>query len=156
MTIDERDALISEYERGYDVVIEALAGITDAEWDVSEAPGEWSPREIVHHLGDSEMDGAVRLRMILAEDEPRLTGWDQNRWAAELFTLERPVDSSLAAFKAAREATAPILRLMTEAQWERAGMHSEFGLFSAGMWLSFYGQHATDHADQIRRARAMK
>ena len=50
----ERDALIAQYEAGYDAIAAALAGITTAEWEAREAPGEWCPREIVHHLADSE------------------------------------------------------------------------------------------------------
>lgn len=150
----DRTRLIEQYAAGYQVIMAALDAITPAEWEAREGPAEWCPREIVHHLGDSEMDGAGRIRMIVAERKPVLTGWDADRWVEVLYSAERPVESSLAAFKAAREATLPLLRLMTEAQWQLVGTHSEFGHFSAEDWLSFYGTHADDHADQIRRARA--
>jgi hypothetical protein len=154
LTPDERLELIAQYAAGYDVVLAALEGITPAEWEAREGAGEWCPREVVHHLADSEMDGAGRIRMLVAEHEPRLTGWDADRWVAVLYTVERPVEPSLAAFRAAREVTLPLLRLLTDAQWQRTGLHSEFGSMSADDWLSFYGTHAQDHADQIRRARA--
>jgi hypothetical protein len=146
--------LIEQYSAGYADVLAALEAITDAELEAREGPAEWCPREIVHHLGDSEMDGAGRIRMLVAEARPVLTGWDQERWIAVLYSRERPLDPSLAAFKAAREATLPLLRLLTEAQWQSAGTHSEFGPMTADDWLAFYGTHAQDHADQIRRARA--
>jgi hypothetical protein len=150
----ERIRLIASYATGHADVIAALEGITAEEMEAREGPGEWSPREIVHHLGDSEMDGAGRIRMIVAEERPVLTGWDQNRWIELLFSKERPIEPSLAALKAAREATLPLLSLLTDEQWLRAGTHSEFGAMSADDWLAFYGTHAQDHADQIRRARA--
>ena len=83
-----------------------------------------------------------------------LVGWDADRWTEVLYSKERPVEPSLAAFKAAREATLPLLRLLTAEQWLRAGTHTEFGTMTADDWLSFYGLHAQDHAAQIRRARA--
>ena len=154
MTREERDALIKTYAEGYDAVVAALDGITPAEWESREGPGEWCPREIVHHLGDSEMNATSRVRMLVAERAPIVTGYDQERWTEVLYTKERPIEPSLAALKAAREATLPLLQLMTDEQWTREGQHTQFGPMSAETWLSWYGPHAHDHADQIRRARA--
>jgi hypothetical protein len=154
LTAAERHNLLAMYAAGFDALVSALDGITSAEMEAREGSDEWSPREIIHHLGDSEMDGAVRIRMIVAERQPRLTGWDAERWIAVLYSAERPIEPSLAAVKAARDATLPLLHLMTDERWSRTGEHSEFGPMSADDWLSFYAQHAHDHAEQIRRARA--
>ena len=154
MTNDERIALIQHYAEGYAAVVEALDGMTGAEWESREGPNEWCSREIVHHLGDSEMNATSRIRMLVAEREPVVTGYDQDRWVEVLYSRERPIEPSLAAFKAARDATLPLLRLLTEEQWTREGRHSDAGVMTAETWLSWYGPHAHDHADQIRRARA--
>jgi hypothetical protein len=153
MDAAERERLIAQYEDGYLAVTDALEGMTAAEWDAREAPGEWSPREIVHHLADSEMTSAIRLRLLIAEDRPTILGYDQDAFVANLFP-DRPIEPSLAAFAAARDATAPILRRLDEAQWRRAGTHSESGQYTVEDWLRIYGVHAHDHAEQIRRARA--
>jgi hypothetical protein len=153
MNAAEREALIDQYEDGYRVVAAALEGITDAELEAREAPGEWCPREIAHHLADSEMTSAVRLRLLIAEDAPTIIGYDQDAFVSSLFP-ERPIEPSLAAFQAARAATTPILRRLSEEQWQRAGTHSESGHYTVEDWLQIYGVHAHDHADQIRRARA--
>ncbi len=153
MNLAAREALIDQYENGYQAVTAALEGITDGELEAREAPGEWSSREIVHHLADSEMTAAIRLRLLIAQDAPTLLGYDQEAFVSRLFP-ERPIESSLAAFAAARAATAPILRRLSEEQWRRAGTHSESGPYTVEDWLGIYGVHAHDHADQIRRARA--
>ena len=72
MNAAEREALIDQYEDGFRAVSAALEAITEAELEAREAPGEWSPREIVHHLADSEMTSAIRLRLLIAEDAPTL------------------------------------------------------------------------------------
>ena len=154
MTIDERNGLIQQYADGYAAVVAALDGITAAEWESREGPKEWCAREIVHHLGDSEMNATSRIRMLVAEQDPVVTGYDQERWTEILYTVERPIEPSLAAFKAARDATLPLLRLLTDKQWTRTGTHTQFGPMSGEDWLRWYGSHAHDHADQIRRARA--
>jgi hypothetical protein len=153
MNAAEREALIDQYENGFAAVSAALEAITDAELEAREAPGEWSPREIVHHLADSEMTSALRLRLLIAQDAPTLLRYDQEAFVRHLYP-DRPIAPSLAAFEAARAATAPILRRLSEEQWRRAGTHSESGRYTVEDWLRIYGVHAHDHADQIRRARA--
>ena len=66
MDAAERERLIKRYREGHRVVMDALEGITDEELDRS-ASGEWTPRMVAHHLGDSEMMSALRLRRLLTE-----------------------------------------------------------------------------------------
>ena len=148
----ERQRLIEQYRRGYDDVMEALAGCTDAELDARPVPGKWSAREIVHHLADSEMTSAIRLRRLIAEERPVIYGYDQDEFARRLY-YDRPVEASLAALRAARASTVEILERLTPEQWARAGTHSESGAYSVERWLEIYAVHARNHADQIRRAR---
>ena len=155
MDHQERARLIEQYMDGYRVVAEALAAADDASLDAREAPGEWSPREVVHHLADSEMTSAIRVRRLLAEDGPEIVGYDQEAFARRL-RYDRPVEGSLAAFRGARESTVPLLRLLGEEDWARSGSHSDSGRYSMADWLEIYAGHAHDHADQIRRARAAR
>ena len=153
MAASSRDEMVERYRQGYAAIVEALDGVTPAGLDAREAPGQWSPREIVHHLADSEMTSAIRLRLLVAADRPRIEGYDQEEFARRLH-YDRPIEPSLAAFRAARETTAAILDRMTEDDWKREGTHSESGAYSVVDWLAIYAAHAHDHADQIRRARA--
>jgi hypothetical protein len=153
MSPEQRRELIARYRDGYRVVSEALAGATEAELNARPAPGKWSPREIVHHLGDSEMTSAIRLRRLLAEISPLIQGYDQDEFAQRLF-YDRPIAASLEAFRFARETTAEILDRLDEEQWHREGTHTEVGRYSVEMWLEIYAAHAHKHAEQIRRARA--
>jgi hypothetical protein len=149
----ERKTLMAQYRDGYSEVAEALLRITDAELDSRAAPGRWSVREIVHHLGDSEMTAAIRLRLLLAEDRPAIRAYDQDEFARRLY-YDRPYESSLEAFRWARQSTVEILERLTPAEWLREGTHSEAGQFGVETWLRTYAPHAHRHARQIREARA--
>ena len=131
---------------------EALVGATDQELDAHPAPGKWSAREIVHHLADSEMTAAVRLRLLVAVDRPQIVGFDQDDFARRLH-YDRPIEASLDAFKTARRATAEILERMSDAEWAREGTHTEHGRYTVERWLDIYAKHAHNHAEQIRLAR---
>ncbi len=149
-----RNQLIDRYREGPAVVDRALAGITEDELDFRIADGEWTPREVVHHLADSEMTSAIRIRRLIAEKEPLIVGYDQEEFARRLY-YGRPIAGSLLAFAGARMSTADFLAEFQESDWERFGTHSEFpGPFTVIGWLEYYADHAHDHADQIRRSRA--
>jgi hypothetical protein len=116
------------------------------------APGRWSTREIVHHLADSEMTAAIRLRLLLAQDRPAIRGYDQDEFARRLH-YERPYHSSLEAFRWARQCTAELLERLTADEWIREGTHTEAGQYGVEKWLQIYANHAHKHARQIREAR---
>ncbi len=145
--------LIQRYRGGARRVRDALEGITEAELDARPAPGEWTVREVVHHLPDSEMTSAIRLRRLLAEDAPMLGGYDEERFARTLRYGARPIDDALELFDLTRRVTAEILERMTEEEWAREGTHSESGRYGCETWLEIYAAHAHDHAEQICRAR---
>jgi hypothetical protein len=153
MTRDERQKLIDQYKDGYRVVAEAVAGASDDELDAHPAPGKWSAREIVHHLADSEMTSAIRLRLLLAVDRPQIVGYDQEEFARRLH-YDRPIQASLDAFKAARRSTAELLDAMSDDDWRREGRHTESGTYTTERWLEIYASHAHNHASQIKVARA--
>ena len=150
----ERSALIQRYKEGHGAVVQALHGLKEDELDRS-ASGEWTPRQIAHHLGDSEMMSAIRLRRLIAEDHPLIQGYNEVEFARKL-TSDRPIEPSLEAMRWARETTAQILDRLTEEQWRRTGTHDESGQYSVENWLTIYAAHGHDHAEQIKRSRGLK
>jgi hypothetical protein len=150
---ERRRELIERYKQGPEVVAQALVDITGEELDLRPAPDDWTPREVVHHLADSEMTSAIRLRRLLAEDDPTIVGYDEAEFARRLFYAERPIQAALDAFRASRDTTVEILERLTDDQRARSGTHTESGPYGVETWLEIYASHAHDHADQIRRAR---
>ena len=153
MGADERHEMIKRYRDGHRAVVEALYGITEEELDRS-ASGEWTPREIAHHLADSEMMSAIRLRRIIAEESPVLNAYDEMRFAKTL-TRNRPIAPSVEAMRWARETSLQIIESLSDADWARSATHEESGPYSVDTWLEIYAAHPHDHAAQIRRARGI-
>lgn len=149
---NERAALIEKYQSSYQAVVDALGKATTAELEHRPAPGKWSAKEIVHHLADSEMMAAMRLRLVLAEEKPIIVAYDQDRFAAKFNYQSRPIESALAAFRYCHETTVEILKQLKEEDWARQAWHTESGVYTAEKWLKLYSQHALNHADQIKKA----
>jgi hypothetical protein len=153
MTQAERKEMIARYGAGYDEVKASLDGITDEELTAHPIAGKWSAAEIVHHLADSEMTSAMRLRLLLAAEHPVIQGYDQDTFATKLRYNDREIAPALEAFRAARATSSQLLERMSESDWARQGWHTESGPYSTETWLRIYAAHAHNHASQIRRLR---
>ena len=153
MNHEERTALIEKYVAGYQEVSEALENFPAEKLTARLIPGKWTAAEIVHHLADSEMTSAIRLRKLLSEDFPVIYGYDQDLYTSRMRYNERPLEPALEAFRAARSTTRQLLEIMSEEEWQRKGWHSEHGLYTIEMWLRIYAAHGHEHAAQIRRLR---
>jgi hypothetical protein len=147
----DRRRLIETYREGPAVLEAAIAEVPESELDRS-ADG-WTPRQIAHHVADSEMTAAIRLRRLLAEDRPLINGYDEAEYARRLHYGERPIEDSLLAVRGARASTAALLDRLSDEEWAREGTHSESGRYTVTGWLEIYAAHCHDHADQVRRSR---
>ncbi len=153
--MDQRDrlSLIERYRTGTADVEDALAGASEAELDRPPADEDsWTARQVVHHLADSEAMAYIRLRRLLAEDDPVIAAYDEPEWARRLH-YDRPIGASLAVLGAVRAASLELLERLEDADWERAGTHSDSGPYSVADWVRIYAAHPHEHADQIRAAR---
>ena len=151
MTKRERAKLIKQYAAGGDEVVRALEVFPPEKLTARPFRGKWTAAEIVHHLADSEMTAAIRLRLLVVQERPVIHGYDQDAFAVKLRYNEREIGAALAAFLAARATTVEVLQRMTAEQWARQGWHTEAGLYGPERWLGIYATHAHKHAEQIAR-----
>ena len=119
----------------------------------AEAPGKWSMLEVVQHLADSELVWAYRLRVVLADADPLLTGYDQDRWAARLHYNEVDPAAALGQIRAIREMNLRLLGSLTPEEMKHTGRHSERGEESVEHMLRLYAGHDLVHLRQLSRIR---
>src|SRR6266849_4433671 len=65
-----------------DEVPRLVATASPEQMNRSPEPGEWSPRQVLNHLSDSDLVHGTRIRMIVTQDRPTLVGYDQDAWTA--------------------------------------------------------------------------
>ena len=58
----------------------SIHGISERDLARSERAGRWSILNVIAHLSDLELLTSVRVRMILAQEKPKLPGFDQERF----------------------------------------------------------------------------
>lgn len=137
------------------VALTELAGsMSEVQLRASEAPGKWSAAELLAHLADSELVWAYRLRTVLAEADPVVTGFDQDRWAEKLGYRDRAPEVSLKEITFLRRMNLRLVRSLTEDDLERSGRHGERGRESVRHMIRLYAGHDLVHRRQFARIRA--
>ena len=119
---------------------------------VRPAPSEWSVLEAAGHMLDAEVVASARYRWILSEDEPRLAGYDQDRWMKRLRHPEEDPDELLATFEALRRANLALWSRSSAEDRARVGIHEERGPESFDLTFRLIAGHDRNHLAQARAA----
>ena len=133
-----------EQARAYTEAILGLLGTRDP-IDVLE--------QVVQHLADSELVWGYRLRLVLAQDRPTLTGYDQDLWSDRLHYERLPVDEALDRLTVLRRSNLRLLADATAADLQRVGVHAERGEESVAHMIRLYAGHDLLHLRQLARIR---
>jgi DinB superfamily len=147
----ERNEMIEEYGRGFDLLTAALAGSPPGAWEFIPAPGEWSIHEIVLHMADSESIGALRLRKLIAEPGSSLMPYDEAKWAQALDYRSQNTDDALESFRLARHTTYHLLKTLPDEVFTHSVFHPEFDEpYTLEHWLNAYADHVPTHVTQLK------
>jgi uncharacterized damage-inducible protein DinB len=118
-----------------------------------EQEGKWSIAQVLRHLADSDLVWGWRLRLVLAQDRPALTGYDQDAWATRLRYEQSNPQESLDEFSVLRRSNLRLLSNASPADLRRVGVHTERGEESIEHMIRLYAGHDLLHLRQIARIR---
>jgi DinB family protein len=114
------------------------------------AENEWCANEVLGHLLEAERRGFNgRIRTILAEDEPRLVGWDQVGVARERRDHEKRSQDLLSEFEALREDSAQLVESLRADHLPRIGHHPDVGALSVQDLIHEWLHHDRNHVKQL-------
>ena len=92
---------------------------------------------MLQHLADSDLVWGWRVRLILAQDRPTITGYDQDLWAERLRYDEADPAESLETFGVLRRGNLRLIERASPADLARVGVHAERGEESVGQLRGF-------------------
>jgi hypothetical protein len=122
-----------------------LAGLTEADFDARPVPDQWTIRELVLHVVDSDIILGDRMRRIIAEDNPPLIAFDESAFVRRLVYGQRPLEPAVKLYEVNRLVMADILRRLEPRDFERRGIHSEVGPLSLLELLQKTVAHPAHH-----------
>jgi hypothetical protein len=133
---------------------QVVQGLTDEQLNTVFIPGEWSVRQIVHHLPDSHMNSVIRLKLLLTQEHPTLQPYDQEKWAVLADVELTPIRASLLILEGLHERWCNLLESLTEVERQRSGFHPEAGEITPDDLVVTYSDHCDAHYEQITRTLA--
>jgi uncharacterized damage-inducible protein DinB len=151
---------IEAYAQGGEAMRRAVEGLSREQllWrpPAEAGVGLWSVQQVVIHMMDSDLIWTARLKQIIAEDNPRCLGYNQERFAAGLFCDEQSAEDAATIFMLNRRNFARVLRNLTPEAWDRTGQHAERGEIRLGPCIDMMTWHAGRHIAFIDRKRAQQ
>jgi len=142
-------ALIADIEALPARLREATSGLTDARLDTPYRPGGWTVRQTVHHVADSHINSAIRLRLALTETEPVIRPYEQQLWAELFDARTAPIEPSLQLLEGLHARWVMLLKSMSAADFARTFRHPEIGLVRLDLNTALYAWHGKHHTAHI-------
>ena len=141
-----------KYKVATDTFLSLINSLTSSDLDRTDTEG-WTPRQVIHHVADSEAQSYARLRRLIAEPGTTIQGYDEGKWAENptIGYRNHEIDSSIAVFKAVRQSSYELLLRREDSLLDQKGIHTESGDYSVLDWMNSYINHPIDHANQIKK-----
>jgi hypothetical protein len=150
--------LIHQYEAGGEKPALAIRGLTREDLlavpDPKADVGLWTIQQVVIHLMDSELICIDRLKRMIAEENPPLIGYDENKFVQHLFYDEQSAEEAAKIIDMARANFARVLKKLSPATFDRPGQHNERGRITVGGYLKSTVEHLDRHVAFIHKKRA--
>jgi hypothetical protein len=153
--------ILKRYADGPDRLEAAIAGLAEEQLDVALSADTWTIRQIIHHLADGDDIWKTCIKAALGNS----TGvfslqwyWDipQDRWVEIWDYAGRPIELSLARFRANRRHVVELLEHVPGA-WERhmriKWPHKPEEPITVKDVVEMQTNHVVGHIEDIRRIR---
>jgi hypothetical protein len=150
----QRVIFIEQIEAAPAALRQAVEGLTDRQLDTPYRDGGWTLRQVVHHLPDSHMNGYIRFKLALTEDEPTIRPYAEALWAELSEARSGPIALSLDLLDAVHRRWVAFLRSLAPDAFDRTYRHPQTGVHSLGRALALYAWHGRHHVAHITSLRA--
>lgn len=156
------DAALARYIGASDELDAALAGLSEGALDLAPGPGEWSIRQIVHHIADGDDLWSMALKAALAASGCAYEqDWysTDNACAESLDYAGRAITPAVALLRANRAHVEQLVRHLPGA-WERHVMFTratapEPQKITAGAIVTMQARHSLEHIEEIHATRRL-
>ena len=113
--------ILEHLESGIEKVKLLVKAMPAHKLDVPHAPGEWTVKEVLLHMIDTERVFAYRALRIARGDTIALPGFEQDDWMPYTHANTRSLDSIFAEYDAVRAASIALLNTFSDEDFLREG-----------------------------------
>jgi DinB superfamily len=133
----------------------AVAGLNESNLETPYRDGGWTLRQVVHHVPDSHLQGYMRFKLALTEDNPTVTAYHQPAWGELEDVQTAPLEVSIRLLEALHVRWVNVIRGMKPEDFARTFV-IKGETRSLDMTLHLYAWHSLHHVAQINGLRMRK
>lgn len=126
-----------------------LSGVGDDQASAAPKPGEWSIKEVIGHINDTERVMSFRAFWMARADTQPLPGFEQDDFVRATDFNRRSLGELLAEFEHLRQANVLGFAPLTEAEISRVGTASG-GQFTSRALLYILAGHVIHHIESLK------
>jgi hypothetical protein len=126
-----------------------LAGVRESQAETRPAPGEWSIKEVLGHLNDTERIFAFRALWMARADAQPLPGFEQDGFVRATDFNRRPLTGLIEEFSAQRASNVLCFQPLSDDELVRTGTASG-GQFTVRALLYMLAGHVLHHMESLR------
>lgn len=156
-----RGELVERYADAMSLFPRSLLSIEDdlldRPFDERAGAGLWSVRIVIGHMADAEIAFLHRFRRTVGEEQPVLTGWDEDAFVSSgLYAdagggADKPLAGFLAVIHTLRTFTSEWLGTLSEEGWNRTALHHRLGECTLYTQVAEAAWHLEHHAWYMHR-----
>ncbi len=115
-------------------------------------PNGWNIQQVVHHCADSHMNGIIRTKLALTEDNPTIKPYPEHLWA-ELEDYQVNMEMSLQIIQSVHFKWSLLFESISSQQLERSYFHPEDQhSYSIAQQCGLFAWHCNHHFAHIEQA----
>ena len=150
---EQLKGFIKDIENAPAALRAAVQGLSPQQIETPYREGGWTVRQVVHHMPDSHMNGYVRFKLALTENEPTIKPYAEDLWAELPDNQSTPLEVSLTLFDSLHYRFARLLHSIKPEEWKRTLHHPELGTVPLEKYLPLYAWHGRHHVAHITELR---
>ncbi|MEJ9151265.1 YfiT family bacillithiol transferase [Bacillus smithii] len=146
---DMRQHFIHVLQQLPDLLQNAVKDLSMGQLTTPYREGGWTLLQVVHHLADSHMNGYIRFKLALTEDQPTIKPFNEKKWAELPDSLQMNPAISISLLEAVHSRWVYLLRSLDEKDFSRGFTHPENGKMDLNQVLALYAWHSKHHLAHI-------
>lgn len=151
----ERNGFLVQLEELPKHLWAAVTGLNDTQLETPYRDGGWTLRQVVHHVPDSHLQGYMRFKLALTEENPTVTAYSQPAWGELADVQTAPLEVSIRLLEALHLRWVHLIRGMKVEDFARTFVIKN-ETRSLNATLHLYAWHSLHHVAQINSLRTRK
>lgn len=142
---------IGDIEQLPDALTTLTSNLSQNERHATYRENSWDVQTLIHHLADAHLHGYIRTKLILTENQPTVSTFNEENWT-KLPDNELPLEYSLYILDGIHKRWTALLKSLPESAFHKTMIHPDNGEQTLADLIAKMAWHGNHHFAQIQLA----